>query len=262
VTSYLQSAIEQLRHIMSRGWKVTCEVWDMPHVRRLTLLSVITSSILFSSWGATQQVIFQGPCGTITRDDDGNIVRARQHSYNDMGLLDSRTETGSGDVLGVTRYTYGNDNQVIREEVFDDDNDLRSSVLYTYEAGQLVQRSERRGDRLERYITYVYDSAGRIGRELIYNRGDDLLQRNENIYDGEVLARKEIFDEDDDLIASVLYFYNERNDVTLSTRTDDDGDLVEEFEYTYDESGNLTTVRRRERGGDVLVTTYDYSCFQ
>jgi YD repeat-containing protein len=59
-----------------------------------------------------------------------------------------------------------------------------------------------------------------------------------------------------------LYFYNERNDVTLSTRTDDDGDLVEEFEYTYDESGNLTTVRRRERGGDVLVTTYDYSCFQ
>ncbi|MEM6429853.1 MAG: hypothetical protein AAF708_11475 [Deinococcota bacterium] len=262
MTVPLRSATEQLQHAAERGLNVVTKVLDMPHIKQLTTVSVLTWTMLFASWGATQQVVFQGPCGTITRDEEGNILRARQYSYNDMGLLDNRTETGDGEVRGVTRYTYGSDNQVIREEVFDDDNDLRSSVLYTYEAGQLMQRSEREGDRLERYINYVYDSAGRIGRELIYNRGDDLLQRNENIYDGEVLARKEIFDEDDDLIATVLYFYNERNDVTLSTRTDDDGDLVEEFEYSYDESGNLTTVRRRERGGDVLVTTYDYSCFQ
>jgi YD repeat-containing protein len=210
-----------------------------------------------------QNIIYEGPCATATRRQNGDIIRARQYTYDTTIRLDSVTETERGNLTSVTRYTYGDQGQLVREELFNRNNDLASSVLYSYEDGRLIERSERERDRLRNYIEYVYDSAGRLTRELVYNRGDELIQRNEFSYEGngERRIRQERFDDRDRLLETLEYSYDERGNLTLRTRTNRGGDLVEELEYSYDESGNITTVRRRE-GRDVLTTSYDYGCFQ
>ena len=225
---------------------------------------LVVMLVLLSITGAlAQNVVFEGPCATATRRQNGDIIMARQYVYTGAGLLDSMTETERGNLQGVTRYTYGDGQRRIREEFFNRNNDLESTVLFSYQEGQLIERSERERDRLQRYINYVYDSADRLTRELVYNRGDDLIQRNEYTYDGsnERVVRQERFNEDDRLLETLEYFYDESGNLTLRTRSNRGGDLVDELEYSYDESGNITTLRRRE-GRQVITTTYDYSCFE
>jgi hypothetical protein len=215
------------------------------------------------SMALSQNVVYDGPCSTVTRTEGGDIIQARQYAYNEAGELDSVTETERGNLRAVTRYTYGDQGRLIREEVLNPSNDLLASTIYSYQDGQLIERRERERDRLRNYITYVYDSAGRVTREQVYNRGDDLIQRNEYSYDGtsERITRIERFDDNDRRTEVIEYYYDDGGNVTLRTRSNRGGDLVEEREYSYDDGGNVTTVRRRERG-DVLVTNYDYSCFQ
>lgn len=196
-------------------------------------------------------------------DGDGILLQKSLNYYNDKQLLVQQSNFfGEDPSEYVTQYVYDEDDNLLRVEMYDNDEFDYVEKYMEYDNGILVKDTENDDYGKTLYINhYEYNDAGLLSKHVREEVQNKDRRTYEYLYDANGNCIKElVYDYNNALIAKTYRTYNENNRLT-STEDEDldnyrkvvmeyDGDLVKKnsilrkdgtivgwAEYEYDANG-------------------------
>ncbi len=192
---------------------------------------------------------------TYTYQGETETAESRtEYVYDVWGNLVKETDTGSGDYVNVTTYTYDDQANLIRRE--QQDNGGSSVDTYVYdEKGNLVKETSEDSYGWSYSTLYAYDDQGNMIRQQGLNSEGDVNYTEEYQYRNG-LVTKVVYQSAGDYFTETDYEYDDQGNNTLIRTRDNSGET--ENIMTYDAAGRMIRVEYKGDGyGSVTTYTYD-----
>lgn len=165
--------------------------------------------------------------------------------------LDAHTDgnTTRRDVLSFE------EGRLVRQQRFEPADELLWESRRTYnDDGELLDwRAVDREDEVDWRYEYVYDSRGRVVREISYGAGDNLEQILLHEYRDDELVEDVMYGADNAIQWRKAYEYDEEEDTRRWSVYYSDGTRIKQIRETVDERGRVVEETHR----DQLGTTYE-----
>lgn len=212
-----------------------------------------------------------------TKDNNGDVVGRTEEQYNDKGKLLSRVQYGAdGNIGSKTVYTYTNDKTKSILELYNANGEVIYYTETTYDTkGRLLERLIKESDGSMNHIKISYREDGKEPISYMdLNDEGAVISRTEFEYNRKGKKTSEsIYDQSENLISRVEYFYGDKDELVREKKTDSSGE-TEEYVYQsefdsnerlsdqkkYDSKGSLVSrfvYEYPNQGGGYEVTSYD-----
>lgn len=189
---------------------------------------------------------------TFEWDKNGNLLRELQHyiddSYDtteivydkDGNITEKNKHDSDGEFDGKELSEY-KDGKKIREEIFDENNQLIKKITYDYDDnGYLTERGNWDIEDDDYYkIVNKYDDKGNVIRVLKYNDSEQLIEKSVYSLDNEFRVVK-IVEEDQFREVEVELEYDSKGNVIRQKEINSEGEMNHLIIRKFDENNNIS----------------------
>ena len=136
--------------------------------------------------------------------------------YNKYDDKIKETSLQSGEMIGITIWSYDENKNIIEEKRLNFNNDIVSWKKFSYNQSNKIteEKTFDKDQNLVNWLQYIYDQPNKITEE-------------------------KTFDKDQNLVNWLQYIYDQPNKIIEEKTFDKDQNLVRWLKYTYDDDDNL-----------------------
>ncbi len=116
-------------------------------------------------------------------DRNDNLISTAKYSYEDDKLSELIETDRQEKLISHHRYLYNGDGNLIEEHWLNEDGEITTKRLFSYENGVLMNQTEYRNNEFFHLVVYEYDSNGLMINETWYLENEEPLLENVYTYD-------------------------------------------------------------------------------